>query len=384
MGKTTKMKRPSIPLTVSMELWSKAGGRCEFEGCNEELWVDNLTWTKMNRSNIAHIISWTPTGPRGNEKLSPQLATDVSNLMLTCQKHNKLIDSSEYVNEYSVECLREMKKKHETRIKIATSVLPENKSKIIIYGANIGDKAIHINNKDTAATLLPKFYPDGEQIKLTLYSDSWNDNEPKYWEIQKEHLEKQFNKIIKPQLQDGTIKHLSIFGFAPQPLLIYFGYLLSDKYPANVFQLNREFGNWEWRKENIDINYQIIEPVVISKTNSPVLNISLSGRISNDRIESKINQSDIWTFTIKNPNPDFLEAYNQLYIFKKEFRFLLDKIKQNYPEGTPLNLFTAMPISTCIELGRLILPKTDMPLHIYNQTNTSAGFELALTIEGEK
>ena len=64
-------------------------------------------------------------------------------------------------------------------------------------------------------------------------------------------------------------------------------------------------------------------------------------------------------------------------------RSLLDKIKQNYPEGTCLNIFPAMPVSTCIEFGRLILPKTDMPMNIYNQMNTDEGFKIALKIEGE-
>ena len=51
------LKRPSIPPTVKLELWTKAGGRCEFEGCNKPLWYDGLTFAKINGSNIAHIIS---------------------------------------------------------------------------------------------------------------------------------------------------------------------------------------------------------------------------------------------------------------------------------------------------------------------------------------
>ena len=62
---------------------------------------------------------------------------------------------------------------------------------------------------------------------------------------------------------------------------------------------------------------------------------------------------------------------------------MLDKIKQNYPEGTCLNIFPAMPVSTCIEFGRLILPKADMPMNIYNQMSIEKGFVLALTIGGE-
>ena len=78
-----KKKRPAIPENVKRELWIKSGGRCEFRGCNKYLYKDGVTKQPRNLANIAHIVSWTPTGPRGNQN-SEKLATDISNLMLTC------------------------------------------------------------------------------------------------------------------------------------------------------------------------------------------------------------------------------------------------------------------------------------------------------------
>lgn len=43
-----------------------------------------------------------------------------------------------------------------------------------------------------------------------------------------------------------------------------------------------------------------------------------------------------------------------------------------------------MPVSAAVEFGRLILPKSDMPMKIFNQSNTEAGFEYALTINERK
>ena len=76
-----KKKRPAIPENVKRELWIKSGGRCEFRGCNKYLYKDGVTKQPRNLANIAHIVSWTPTGPRGNQN-SEKLATDISNLML--------------------------------------------------------------------------------------------------------------------------------------------------------------------------------------------------------------------------------------------------------------------------------------------------------------
>ncbi|MFR3003903.1 MAG: hypothetical protein ACLTML_00425 [Blautia faecis] len=94
-----KKKRPAIPENVKRELWIKSGGRCEFRGCNKYLYKDGVTKQPRNLANIAHIVSWTPTGPRGNQN-SEKLATDISNLMLTCSEHNNLIDDPRYVEMY--------------------------------------------------------------------------------------------------------------------------------------------------------------------------------------------------------------------------------------------------------------------------------------------
>ena len=42
-----------------------------------------------------------------------------------------------------------------------------------------------------------------------------------------------------------------------------------------------------------------------------------------------------------------------------------------------------MPVSACIEFGRLYLPKADMPLEIYNQESIDAGFKYAIRIKGD-
>lgn len=85
-------KRPTIPEKIKRQLWVKAGGRCEFRGCNKYLFEDEVTRQPKNISNIAHIVSWTPTGPRGNHysadermaafrRASSKLAAAASSLM---------------------------------------------------------------------------------------------------------------------------------------------------------------------------------------------------------------------------------------------------------------------------------------------------------------
>ena len=381
-AKKEKKQRPSIPESVKFELWTKSGGRCEFEGCNKPLWYDGVTFAKINGSNIAHIISWTPNGPRGDEKLSKELATNINNLMLTCPIHNHLIDNKDYVEEYSVERLREMKRKHEERIKRVTAIMPNMESTIIKYSANIGSRAIIINDREVASTILPEYYPTGGVRSIDL-KHCWYDDNPHYWDIEIEHLKNVFKQQILPEINNGNIKHVSLFALAPQPLLMYLGYLFNDKYRVKTYQLNRN-GNWLWSTEQNSLEFHLVKPQLV-ENGKPVLNLSISGLVNNDRISRALpnEKLDIWQLSVKNPEPDILKTKENLYHFRQRVRILLEEIKAHYKEGTVLKIFSAMPVSACIEFGRLYLPKSDMPLEIYNQVDVETGFKYAVRIEGE-
>src|SRR5438270_9024177 len=84
-----------IPERVKIRLWGKAAGRCEYEGCNQPLWLDSLTKAEFNISYIAHIIADSPDGPRGDPVLSEQLKSDLLNLMLLCDPHHRLVDKED-------------------------------------------------------------------------------------------------------------------------------------------------------------------------------------------------------------------------------------------------------------------------------------------------
>ena len=141
-----KKKRPAIPENVKRELWIKSGGRCEFRGCNKYLYKDGVTKQPKNLANIAHIVSWTSTGPRGNQN-SEKLATDISNLMLTCSEHNNLIDDPQYVDMYPVELLQQYKREHEERIYRVTGMGQEYGVRIIKMISKIQGQVSIIDDK---------------------------------------------------------------------------------------------------------------------------------------------------------------------------------------------------------------------------------------------
>ena len=125
------MSVTAVLLNVRTRLWARAAGRCQYEGCNRPLWLDDVTKCEFNASYIAHIIADRPEGPRGHRKLSPKLAADISNLMLLCDVHHRLVDKED-ITSHPIDRLRKMKADHEARIELATSISPEMQSEIIL------------------------------------------------------------------------------------------------------------------------------------------------------------------------------------------------------------------------------------------------------------
>src|SRR5579863_2646297 len=88
-------------------IWGKGAGRCYY--CNISLIGDLMSGNEdANFGFIAHIVGEKPTSPRGDTVLSPQLEDDVSNLMLMCHPHHKLIDVDD-VGQYPTQRLLDMK-----------------------------------------------------------------------------------------------------------------------------------------------------------------------------------------------------------------------------------------------------------------------------------
>lgn len=67
-------------------------GRCMFEGCGENLQLDELTGTEGNFAYLAHNVGSSENMERGIKVLSGKLSDDPKNILLLCDKHHRLID----------------------------------------------------------------------------------------------------------------------------------------------------------------------------------------------------------------------------------------------------------------------------------------------------
>lgn len=375
------MSVSDVPEKVRYLLWAKSAGRCEFDGCNKPLWRDGLTQIEMNFADVAHIIGDSSDGPRGDAVLSEEYCCDISNLMLMCLDHHRMIDKITKV--YSDDVLRQMKKLHEERVELLTEIKPDKTSHVLIYKGRIGKHQPKIDFSEAWQAMAPHWYPSNRlPIELGLSNGALQDSEKDFWGIEERNLERTFASKVKPLMESATERnHFSIFAFGTQPLLIKLGTLFSDIYPAEVYQLHREpKPTWEWQPNPEEFNYVVKEPS--SFQGIVALNLSLSANIDSSRIKSVFNAQNYseWIFTIANPHNDFLQSRMQLQIFRSDFRKLLNEIKVKHGEHAVIHVFPAIPVSVAVEIGRVWQPKADLPMVIYDQNHELNGFTHTLNI----
>lgn len=180
-------------------------------------------------------------------------------------------------------------------------------------------------------------------------------------------------------IEAREVRHLSVFALALQPLLIELGRLLCDIVPADVYQLHREPKGWAWPEDGRAIEFRVREA---SRTEGPVaLVFALSATVADERITEVLgSDAAIWSIEAKTPHNDIMKRPADLAEFRRIVRSVFNRIKAQHGERAVINVFPAMPVSTAVEVGRVWMPKADLPLVIYDQNRILGGFARVLSI----
>jgi hypothetical protein len=377
------MSRKVIPDNIKLKLWVKSAGRCEFKGCNKPLWHNELTLSDGNFAENAHIIGSSKSGPRGNEH-SDVLQIEFSNLMLLCQSCHKEIDSN--LGKYSIELLRKWKIEHEDRIEMQTSYPEEiHKSTILTCTISIGSRITPINFEAIRNAMFPKYPKDHRGISISENDFDRNSNESEWQTFAENKIRRKIARELDENVDDSRIKHLSIFGIAPMPLLFYLGMCIGDTIPCDIYQSHRNIEEtsktWNWDNgNNYDTNFEI-EYSKNVKSKRVFLKLAISDFLPEEKYSNLIDaENAVYCLTIKEPTPHFLKHKNQLQVFSYEYRKLLNRIQYTHGKDCTIFILPAVSVAIAIECGRVILPTKDPIIYLCEYYNDKRGYKPVLRV----
>lgn len=372
------MGRTAIKPIVVCKLWAVSGGRCEL--CNKLLYRDDTFGTEANFGEMAHIHAVSEGGPRAVHGMSDVEKNQIENLMLLCEQHHHMIDGKP--DDYGDGYLIAKKRQHEERIRQLTGISQSQTCRLVSFFVDISAAELaHSERLFPQAAALSDLYPLQDPV-IALHSGMRTKYVPnrESMESQARDLEDSISRWHR-ELACGR-DTLALFALAPQALLFKLGALVSDQLNVSVFQCHREGHKWAWPLGD-DSTAEFICKKTLAGTGEVALVIDLSAKVADDRITGILGtQSTIYHLTIAEPNLFFVRNQEIQNIFVKQYRSLLEDIRNENPGIKLLHIFPAMPNSLAIKAGMAYMPKADVPFLLYEQASHNAGFFPALNIGG--
>jgi hypothetical protein len=376
---------------VILELWVRAGGRCEFHGCKDYLLQDKLTTNSAKLADIAHIVARSEGGPRGEDPMPLSQRNGIENLFLACTKHHRLIDNHAMVAKYSKEILIQYKQAHEERIRYVTGLGDENETVIVRMIGNIRGNTTSISNEEIREAVLKSSnryprYLGGEhhvEIDLSLIAEA---DLSRYWQDGVQMIQDVVDRRLTPAIQKNEIRHLSVFAFARIPFLAYLGFAIGDKLPLDIFQKHRK-GNegWVWPTGQREQRFVFRKERDGTDKSCVAVKVSLSGEVLADQLPPEISH-DFTVLSLRpegsKPDRSLLSSKASLDQFRQVYACLLREIEATYPFAQSIHIFPAIPIPAAVILGRELLRDVSPSLLIYD--SGPSGFEQAIKINSDR
>lgn len=366
-----------VGVETARMLWAVSAGICEFKGCNKRLYEHHVTGEHDNYSERAHIYAFSQGGRRFNKLLPTKKINDFDNLMLLCPNCHKLIDSTNHL--YTADELIEMKKNHEERIRLITSICPDLKSYVVVYNAPIGENTVKICDYSANYAIIPDFYPAENYPWRLSPNIKLYDYENDYWSILCKDLERNIEKRIY-ELSD---KHISLFAVAPQPLLFKLGTLLNRNFDVDVRQTQGSISDWKWINSEINIDLSIEEIIGDIESSDVALVVDLTCSISNDEIYKVCGNITIYKMKIGQTNPNCIKSIQDQKCFLEHYRKILNYIREKYKDDVKIHLFPLAPASISIQMGRHFM-KGDPTIILYDRNQKNGVFESTITFNKVK
>lgn len=372
--KATDLNRPDFPdvsssraiqKTTQFCLVAAAGGRCEFDGCNNNLFVHHVTKTGGYFGNFAHIRAFSPQGPRaGTDSERDEVAlNDIDNLMLLCTQCHKLVDTD--VEGYSIERLRRWKQKHEERVTHLLGLPDANEAAVMEIWTNVSVPPVVRSTGKIIAALLPLYPSRVHRYMIDFTSNNLSD--ATLIQAATMNVDQEVQRLFSSTGEKPG--HLAVFGITNIPLLVYLGSKLGDRIQVHVFQHHRDTSDWKWKQEPSKASFGASKLREGSDPKRVALLLSLSGSIDPTKLPAEIDASyTIYEIRLSSevPTPGFLRTEEDLTKFRDVYRKFLSGLQVSHGTLDELAVIPAIPVPIAICLGMDRLPKIAPNIVIYD------------------
>ncbi len=134
-----------IKQEILRALYAKSGNQCAFPGCTHPI------FNEKNKliAQVCHIEAVSPNGQRYNPEQYDVERNSFGNLLIMCYRHHKETDD---VEEFSVEKLKDIKRKHEAKFDESGFDLDDEQLKQLVDEINdYWERIDYLNNQELVA-----------------------------------------------------------------------------------------------------------------------------------------------------------------------------------------------------------------------------------------
>lgn len=372
-------KRTIDPM-VRLLLFVRSAGRCEFDGCNEELLQHPVTLREGNFAEMAHIVAFKKAGARGDDGERPEDINSADNLMLLCQRCHKHVDDNE--KEFPRARLEAFKHEHEDRIAHVTSIGPDRKTAVLSLTAPIGGQAVAIPRAHIFAAVLPRYPASKRALTIDLGDLAGGRESDGFYQVARDKIDRDVDRFFAADGEGDRIAHVSVFGFGPIPLLIHLGAKLTNKVPSDLYQRHRDTEDWAWKEDGELIGYTVALRSDGKEGGPVALILALSGSVPTESLPDHLREG-AWLYEIslerRVPEPTFLRRREDLDAFRIAFQEALGLIAASHGLLKDIDLIPAIPAPVAVLVGRERLPKVHPSLRVFDRTKDGYVFTFEVT-----
>ena len=370
--KKVKPRRRQLRTAEEAYLWVACGGVCSFEGCNKRL-IESSSGDLTNAGIKAHIIGHAENSAR-HEYMEEygyiqETLEDVSNLMLMCYYHSKLIDDEHTRDQFPPDKLFKMKKDHEK--KVASWSDDKKKKSIALIHKRIGGPINDIEFDGDAPHILLDAVED-QTVFEDFTIEGWEQGKKRNVDLYSHFLQ----KIKEKDAEVGEVYPLS-----PIPLLIHLGSLLTDTVPYSIYQFNRETQLWVSDNSGTNKDLSLTVSQQIKENQELAVLVSVSGIVKLKSVEEILgNDFDFISFEVDDPGLKRILYREDVVNIQSKIKDDVEKLFQKY-DYEKIHLFYAGPAGLAIEIGRGINPNIWCEVYLYQYNNRKKPkYQYALTV----